>query len=232
VTSDPKIPKKDNWQRMRFKNNKVWMALDDRGQPLVQNGKFLIKYQLDQEHEYWVRPASVRPLDEAPDPGPSAAAAGRQARRRSPSPAAAGIAAAGNQNAICLYTDGASSGNPGPSGIGVLMRYKGHEKEISRYIGLATNNIAELEAIRAGLTAVKNRSVPVRVFTDSSYAYGLLALGWKPKKNQDLIAAIVKLMQTFKDLRLTKVRGHAGHPENERADQLATAAIRSAKSGP
>jgi ribonuclease HI len=112
------------------------------------------------------------------------------------------------------------------------MRYKGHEKEISRYIGLATNNIAELEAIRAGLTAVKNRSVPVRVFTDSSYAYGLLALGWKPKKNQDLIAAIVKLMQTFKDLRLTKVRGHAGHPENERADQLATAAIRSAKSGP
>jgi ribonuclease HI len=223
----------DNWQRMRFKNNKVWMALDDQAKPLTQNGKLLIKYQLDQEHEYWVRPASVQPLDEATDPAPPAPHPTGQGRRRSPPSAAASTdGPANDQNAICLYTDGASSGNPGPSGIGVLMRYKGHEKEISRYIGLATNNIAELEAIRAGLTAVKNRTVPVRVFTDSSYAYGLLALGWKPKKNQDLVEAIVDLMQTFKDLKLTKVRGHAGHPENERADQLATAAIRSAKNGP
>jgi ribonuclease HI len=216
---------KDNWQRMRFKTNKVWMALDDQGKPLMQNGKLLIKYQLDQEHEYWVKPASVLPLD-GRDHAPSRAA-NRERRRPGPRPAAATDRAADVGNAICLYTDGASSGNPGPSGIGVLMRYKGHEKEISRNIGLATNNIAELEAIRAGLAAVKNRSVPVRVFTDSSYAYGLLALGWKPKKNQDLIAAIVDLMKTFKDLKFSKVRGHAGHPENERADQLATAAIRS-----
>jgi ribonuclease HI len=226
-------PKIDNWQRMRFKGNKVWMALDDQGKPLMQNGKWLIKYQLDQEHEYWVRPASVQPLEGAADAVPPALHPGSQGRRRSPPSAAASTDdAADGQNTICLYTDGASSGNPGPSGIGVLMRYKGHEKEISRFIGIATNNIAELEAIRTGLAAVKNRTVPVRVFTDSSYAYGLLSQGWKPKKNQDLIGAIVDLMLTFKDVKLTKVRGHAGHPENERADQLATAAIRSAKIRP
>lgn len=231
MPSDPSMTRnKDNWQRMLFKTNKVWIALDDQGKPLMQNGKVLIKYQLDQEHEYWVRPASVKPLDGRDHAHPPAPRADSRERRRSgPSPAPATDQAVDVGNAICLYTDGASSGNPGPSGIGVLMRYKGHEKEISRYIGLATNNIAELEAIRAGLAAVKNRSVPVRVFTDSSYAYGLLSLGWKPKKNQDLIAAIVDLMKTFKDLKLTKVRGHAGHPENERADQLATAAVRSKK---
>jgi ribonuclease HI len=126
---------------------------------------------------------------------------------------------------ICLFTDGASSGNPGPSGIGIFMRYKSHEKKISRYIGLSTNNIAELEAIRVGLMEVKNKELPVRVFTDSSYALGLLSKGWKPKKNQELVAAIRSLMKQFKDLHFIKVKGHTGHPENECADQLATSAI-------
>ena len=85
---------------------------------------------------------------------------------------------------IRIYADGASSGNPGPSGIGVLLRYREHEKEISRNIGLGTNNIAELEAIRTGLLEVKNPDLPVRVYTDSGYAYGLLTLGWKARKNE------------------------------------------------
>jgi ribonuclease HI len=127
---------------------------------------------------------------------------------------------------IHLYTDGASSGNPGPAGIGIFLRYGIHEKEISQYIGMATNNIAELEAIRVGLSEIKNRALPVRVYTDSSYALGLLTRGWKPKKNQDLVKSIQKLMKTFRDLRFIKVRGHSGNEGNTRADRLATGAVK------
>ena len=126
---------------------------------------------------------------------------------------------------IRIYADGASSGNPGPSGIGVLLRYREHEKEISRNIGLGTNNIAELEAIRTGLLEVKNPDLPVRVYTDSGYAYGLLTLGWKAKKNTELVSDIRMLMKRFKNLTFIKVKGHSGIEGNERADKLATSAI-------
>jgi ribonuclease HI len=106
------------------------------------------------------------------------------------------------------------------------MRYGHHEKEISRFIGAATNNIAELEAIRVALEAVKNRDKPVRIHTDSSYAFGLLTQGWKARKNPELVAEIRKLLKSFSDLRFYKVKGHAGDPGNERADALATGAIK------
>ena len=129
-----------------------------------------------------------------------------------------------DEKTIHVYTDGASSGNPGPSGIGIFLRYGVHEKEISQYIGIATNNIAELEAIRVGLSEIKNPELPVRFYTDSSYALGLLTLGWKPKKNQDIVKSIQNLMKKFKDLKFEKVRGHAGNEGNEMADRLATRA--------
>ena len=94
---------------------------------------------------------------------------------------------------------------------------------------MATNNVAELKAIQAGLERIKNRRLAVRLFTDSSYAYGLLALGWKPKKNQALVAAIRSLAAEFDDLKLIKVKGHAGHEGNERADFLATSAVIAAR---
>ena len=109
-----------------------------------------------------------------------------------------------------------------------MLRYGEHEKEISEFIGNATNNIAELKAIDVGLSALKSRDIPVRVFTDSKYAYGLLVLNWKPKKNQQLVEAIKKKMSRFQDLEIIKVKGHSGHPENERADHLATSAIKKA----
>ncbi len=126
---------------------------------------------------------------------------------------------------IRVYTDGASSGNPGPSGIGVLLRYGSHEKEISTYIGIATNNIAELEAIRVGLSLIKNPALPVRVYTDSSYALGLLSKGWKARKNQELVTNIRNMLSAFKDILFVKVKGHSGDPGNERVDRLATDAI-------
>jgi ribonuclease HI len=228
-----------NWKRMRFKRNKVWMAVDKKDRPLLKNGKALIKYQLDQPHEYWVHPGSIRPVDDpasdpgtAPSPSPKKKSKSRP-RQRAAIPSfedSADIPEALQENAIFIYTDGACSGNPGPAGIGVVMYYKGHRKEISRHIGQATNNIAELEAIKAGLESVKNRSLPVVLFTDSSYSVGLLTKGWKAKQNQDLVRKVRELANAFMNLRIVKIKGHAGHPENERADQLAVAAVSSSKS--
>ena len=213
--------KETGWKRMQFKKNKVWVATDGSKKLLVKNGKVLIKYQLKQDYEYWVHEQNVGPIDTEQSKTsvkkkPAQKRKGKAKPFKEPIP----------NDTVCIFTDGASSGNPGPSGVGVLLKYGEHEKEISKYIGIATNNIAELEAIKTGLLELKKTDTPVRIFTDSSYAYGLLALGWKAKKNQTLVNAIRETISKFKDLKLIKVKGHAGHAENERADFLATSAIK------
>lgn len=218
-TADP-----SRWVRMRFKKNKVWVAADAAGRPLEASGLVRIRYRLDQDLDYRVRANALRPLEEqtaAPPPPPPRAA------RRVPS-------ASAPEDARCVhvYTDGASSGNPGPSGIGVVLLQGAHRREIAEYIGIATNNIAELRAIQRGLSALKKKDLPVRVYTDSSYAHGVLTLDWKAKKNQELIAAIRRELQAFSDLKLIKVEGHRGVVENERADRLAVSAIQDAARRP
>jgi ribonuclease HI len=206
-------PDKPQWKRMRFKKNKVWLAVDSTGKPLEKEGKVLIKYQLDQPHEYWVRSNNVRPVD-------SDTLEAEISEKVKPA------TQAGGQKEVWVFTDGASSGNPGPSGIGVVLRFGEQAKEISEYIGVATNNVAELKAIQTGLSALKNRNIPVRIFTDSSYAHGVLVLGWKAKANNQLVESIKKTMKKFKNLQIIKVRGHTGDKGNERADFLATSAIK------
>ena len=216
--------KHPNWLRMQFKNNKVWVEVGKDGLPKLRDGKALMKYQLEQDYEYRVNPSNLRPL------GTDAVSHQSKAERL---PRQDRTSGAGNDDLdqpagriVRIYTDGASSGNPGPSGIGAVLEYGDHTKEISTYIGQSTNNIAELEAIRAGLLELKVKDLPVRIYTDSSYAHGVLSLGWKPKKNLELIAAIRQLIAAFGDVKLIKVKGHAGHRQNERADSLARSAIR------
>lgn len=219
---------------MQFKGNKVWIATNEDQQPLQENGKVLVKYQLNQPHEYWVHPSKVSPLEAdgstAPPQGPQGekrkAAKGKNTMRTVPETTVSEDACA---RAICIYTDGACSGNPGPAGIGAVLRYKGKSKEISRYIGMATNNIAELEAIRVALEEVKNRALPVILFTDSSYALGLLTKDWKARENQVLVQRLRELAATFRQLTFVKVKGHAGHPDNERADRLAVQSLNGMK---
>ena len=216
-----------DWKRMQFKRNKVWLALDETGQPLEKKGKVLIKYQLNQSHEYWVHSDSVTNISDTLREKKTAPKKVRPPRKKRPpsnkSPSS------DSEDTVVIFTDGASSGNPGPSGIGVLLRYRQHEKEISNYIGRATNNIAELKAILAGLRAVKDKDLPVRVYTDSNYAYGLLVLGWKARSNIALVEKIRKEMEAFADLEINKIKGHAGHEGNERADRLATGAIKGSR---
>jgi ribonuclease HI len=228
MTKDRQSDIKD-WKRMWFKENKVWMATDAQGIPVSKDGKVLVKYQIKQDYEYWVNKSNVRPIDSPPT---------KSLHKKKPKSRNKNVRKGERpadetpwdetkyNDKICLFTDGASSGNPGPSGIGVLMRYGEHTKEISQYIGNATNNIAELKAIEAGLSALKNTDIPIRLFTDSKYAYGLLVLRWKARKNQEVVESIKQIMGRFQDIQIIKVKGHSGHPGNERADYLATSAIK------
>lgn len=136
----------------------------------------------------------------------------------------------GPEAAVQLWTDGACSGNPGPAGVGVHGEYRGEAFELSEYLGEATNNIAELTAILRGLELATERfgaDHPVDLMTDSEYCLGLLALGWKAKANQELVARMRARFDAMADVLLVKVKGHAGVPGNERADELARQAITS-----
>jgi len=220
----------NGWKRMSFKGNKVWVQIQDNGDLLLEDDKVMIKYNLKQDYEYRVHPDNLYPVDQAipaKKPGSktvSKTASKKGTKKKSVSSPIIDIEIP--DPCIKIYTDGASSGNPGPAGIGALLIFGDKRKEISQYIGQGTNNIAELSAIKVALQELKRKDLPVRIFSDSSYCIGLLAKGWKPKKNQELVADIKKLMKTFPDLEFIKVKGHAGIKENEVADFLATSAIK------
>jgi len=132
---------------------------------------------------------------------------------------------------VLAFTDGACTGNPGPAGLGVLLTFGDHYKEIWEYLGTGTNNIAELTAILRALEAVQDTTQPMHLYTDSSYSIGVLARGWKAKANRELIERIRDKMKTFDDLTLFKVEGHAGYALNEHVDGLAVNAISERGSG-
>ncbi len=135
-----------------------------------------------------------------------------------------------------VFTDGACSGNPGPGGWGVILRYRGIEKELSGSEPATTNNRMELAAAIAGLEAL-TRPCRVRLHSDSQYLrdgitkwiHNWKRRGWrtadnKPVKNVDLWQRL-ETAAARHDVDWVWVRGHAGHPENERADALARAGI-------
>jgi ribonuclease HI len=221
------------WKRMRFRGNKVWLSIDRNEKPVVKNGKVLIKYQIGQDYEYWVHEKSIKPLEPShSNEKPFEKKYTKGKAEKKPMVKIKGqsepITETVNRDAVCIFTDGASSGNPGPAGIGAVLKFGEHEREISKYIGVVTNNIAELEAIRMALLELKTTELPVRLYTDSSYALGVLVLGWKARKNVDLVTSTQEIIKRFKDLKIIKIKGHAGHTENERADFLATQAIKNA----
>lgn len=137
---------------------------------------------------------------------------------------------------IRLYTDGAALGNPGPGGYGALLMCGAHKKEIVGGARLTTNNRMELLAVIAGLEAIRDRSLPVHVYSDSRYVVDAVNKRWldswvregfRKKKNPDLWTRFWELSHLFPSLTFSWVKGHSGHPENERCDQLATQYARS-----
>ncbi len=124
---------------------------------------------------------------------------------------------------IYLYTDGAASGNPGPGGYGAILKCGDRCRELSGGFRLTTNNRMELLAVIRGLEEIKWDGASVHVFSDSTYVVGTVTKNWKRKKNLDLWERFDALSSRF-NLDFNWVKGHAGHPENERCDRLAVQA--------
>jgi ribonuclease HI len=137
---------------------------------------------------------------------------------------------------IIVYTDGAASGNPGPGGYGVVMKYGDHRKEISGGFRRTTNNRMELLAVIIALEQLKYAGSEVTLYSDSKYVCEAVNQKWlfdwerkgfRKKKNPDLWKRFLPLYRKHK-VRLVWIKGHSSIPENERADELAVEASRQA----
>lgn len=138
-----------------------------------------------------------------------------------------------NKKHVKIYTDGACSGNPGPGGWGAILRYGEHEKELSGGDSQTTNNRMELTAVIKSLDALKEPCT-VTLTTDSQYVVNSVTKGWvygwakknwikeknKPVPNAELWQQLLPLLKKH-EVEFVWVRGHNGHPENERCDELA-----------
>ncbi|NUM51089.1 MAG: ribonuclease HI [Flavobacteriales bacterium] len=133
---------------------------------------------------------------------------------------------------ISIYTDGAAKGNPGPGGYGIVLISGKHRKEVAQGYRLTTNNRMELLSVIVGLEMIKLPQAEIHIFSDSKYVVDAVEKGWvftwqksgfKKKKNVDLWHRFLKIYPKHK-IRFNWIKGHAGHPENERCDQLAVEA--------
>ncbi len=136
-----------------------------------------------------------------------------------------------------MFTDGACSGNPGPGGWGTILRYKGVEKELSGGEENTTNNRMELTAVIKGVEALK-KPCKILLTTDSRYVADGISKGWaeawrkngwrkadkKPALNHDLWEKLLTLLEKH-EIEIHWVKGHEGHPENERCDRLAVGEV-------
>jgi len=142
---------------------------------------------------------------------------------------------------IDIYTDGACSGNPGPGGWGAVLKSGPHEKEIWGFDPQTTNNRMEILAVIRALEQLKRKGMTVKVHTDSQYVqkgisewiHGWKARGWltsgkKPVKNADLWHVLDEIA-AYHTIEWHWIKGHAGHPGNERADALARRGVETAR---
>ncbi len=138
-------------------------------------------------------------------------------------------------NAIEIYTDGACSGNPGPGGYGIVMKFQNQRKELSQGYRKTTNNRMELLAVIIGLESIKKPDIPIIVYSDSKYVVDAINLGWvhswvkkgfKDKANPDLWQRFLKIYQKHQ-VKFVWVKGHAENIENNRCDELAVIASKS-----
>ncbi len=139
---------------------------------------------------------------------------------------------------IKIFTDGAAQGNPGPGGYGCILKFKDAVKELSEGFRLTTNNRMELLAVIKGLEAIKKEGIAVTIYSDSKYVVDSVEKGWiwgwhkkinfANKANPDLWQRYIPLNLKIKP-KFVWIKGHAGHPENERCDYLAVQAATSGR---
>jgi len=238
------------WTTMILRGQKVLVRCDDAGRPLAESGRVEIRYKPNDGRKYQALPANLAALPgaeifgddhcgpaEAPAPKTATATSTSTAStakkssgagRAGPSKAAAiasGEPAPKKDGAVVVYADGACSGNPGPAGLGILVDEGTARSELSEYLGTGTNNIAELTAILRVAERYAGDPRCIEIRTDSQYSIGVLSKGWKAKANTELVAEVKRALARMSDVHLTYVPGHSGFAGNERADELARAAV-------
>ena len=182
------------WRRHKLRDADVWAKVDIQGQPIAdKDGRVEVVYK--PENGAKVYRAGVRNLTPTGD-APIEIVAGEPAPDSRNKGQGQGALP---ENAIHVWTDGGCIPNPGPAGIGVVIVDGKDRKEISEYLGMGTNNIAELTAIVRGLESVPDKTRPIVVYSDSQYAIGLLTQNWKPKANVELVMELRSLIKQFPD---------------------------------
>lgn len=240
------------WVRAAFKDGEVWAEADASGALKVSAGRVAIRYSNKGGAKVYkagasrVAAVSGAPVEDLPDDGGAAPDKSKTKSTRGSGFGKAGTRTKAQQDAAAedaatrlaslpagtavAFTDGGCKGNPGPAGAGVRLELPdGRVAEASRSLGRGTNNIAELTAIDMALDLLDEvdapPDTPVVVFSDSSYARGVLTQGWKAKKNTELILGLRARLKTRPGVKLQWVAGHSGIPGNERADALAGAGV-------
>jgi ribonuclease HI len=231
------------WVRAKLRGQTVFARCDDAGRLSASGGRVEVRYKPNDGRRYQAAATNLSGLDGTvlPDDfcGPAEAPAPRPERRGAGGATSKGRSASTDAGApppvtsdgssLVAYTDGACSGNPGPAGLGVVLLDGSERLEIGEFLGTGTNNVAELTAILRALEATEGADKPLVIHTDSKYSIGVLTKGWKAKANVELIGRIRALLTSRSGIRFVYVPGHAGVPLNERADELARAAILTAK---
>ena len=238
------------WARALLRGQKVLARARDDGALDAQGGRVEVRYKPNDGRAYQAAARNLElipgepllpddacaPAEAAPpkaeSKGTDAKASGgdskatKSADRKTAAAAKALAPGAVPADAWTVYADGACSGNPGPAGLGIVLVAPGGKiAEGFEYLGIATNNVAELTGILRAAEIVPDGE-PAVVHTDSQYAIGVLTKGWKAKANQELIAGIKVALARRQGWRIVYVPGHAGVPLNERADELAREAVR------
>ncbi len=213
---------------MILRGARVLARCNERGEPTTgPDGRVEIRYKPKDPRAYRAGKANLEPAPDAgeilPDDACVQAVAAPDKKAVAAERARSLTHAA---DAYVVYADGACSGNPGPAGLGVVLQDGMVRRELSMFLGVGTNNIAELTAILEAANAIEDAARPVRMHTDSKYAIGVLSMGWKAKANIELVQRTKVALSRLTDVQLIHVPGHAGVPLNERADALAVQAVK------
>jgi ribonuclease HI len=229
------------WLRAELRGQLIYARADASGKLVEEGGRVEIRYNPNDGRMYraaarnlTLRDPTLLPDEtcgeaETPEAAKKAAPAKKSATKKGAAKGAARAPAPVPEGATVAYTDGACSGNPGPAGLGVVVLCEGGRIERFEYLGPATNNVAELTAILRAIEELEGGK-PAVIHTDSQYAIGVVQKGWKAKKNIELVAELKTALADHGRCTLVYVKGHAGIPLNERADELARLAVESRKS--
>jgi ribonuclease HI len=229
------------WTPKMLRGQRVLARCTDDGKLVVEDGRVEIRYKPSDGRAYRagernlesISGGEILPDDHCAPAGepPPKKDTKLEAKSKEARVAQHHEAAAKSKAEVIVFADGACSGNPGPAGLGVAI-FEGavKKRELSEFLGIGTNNIAELTAILRAAEALDGDARAIEIRTDSSYAIGVLTKGWKAKANPELVAKTKVALGKLARVHLTYVPGHAGVAGNELADALAVAAVQSRRS--